>query len=32
MPIDLKGMFVKIVTKDDIKTQDWDDSQQVLPA
>jgi len=32
MPIDFKGMFVKIVTKDGIKTQDWDDSQQVLPA
>ena len=32
MPIDFKGMYVKIVTKDGIKTQDWDDSQQVLPA
>jgi len=32
MPIDFKGMYVKIVTKDGIQTQDWDDSQQILPA
>ena len=32
MPIDFKGMYVKIVTKDGIKVQDWDDSHQILPA
>lgn len=32
LPIDFKGMYVKIVTKDGIKTQDWDDSHRVLPA
>jgi 20S proteasome subunit beta 4 len=32
MPIDFKGMHVKIVTKDGIQVQEWDDSKQVLPA
>jgi 20S proteasome subunit beta 4 len=32
LPIDFKGMFVKVVTKDGIKVEEWDDSYQVLPA
>lgn len=32
MPIDFKGMYVKIVTKDGIKMHNWDDAHQVLPA
>lgn len=32
LPIDFKGMYVKIITKDGIKEHEWDDTVQVLPA
>jgi len=32
LPIDFKGMYVKIITKDGIREQEWDDTVQVLPA
>ena len=32
LPIDFKGLLVKIVTKDGIETEEFDDSTPVLPA
>ncbi|TID27819.1 putative proteasome subunit beta type-2 [Venturia nashicola] len=32
LPIDFKGMYVKIITKDGIREHDFDDTVQVLPA
>ena len=32
LPIDFKGLLVKIVTKDGIKTREFDDEKAVMPA
>jgi 20S proteasome subunit beta 4 len=32
LPIDFKGLMVKVVTKDGIKDQEFDDEKPVLPA
>jgi 20S proteasome subunit beta 4 len=32
LPVDFKGLLVKVVTKDGIREIEWDDSAQILPA
>jgi 20S proteasome subunit beta 4 len=32
LPIDFKGLLVKVVTKDGIKKQEFDDEDAVFPA
>ena len=32
LPIDFKGMFVKIITKDGIREEEYNDDEPVLPA
>jgi 20S proteasome subunit beta 4 len=32
LPFDFKGLHVKIVTKDGIRAQEFDDSKPVMPA
>jgi 20S proteasome subunit beta 4 len=32
LPIDFKGLYIKIITKDGIREQEFADEKQVLPA
>jgi len=32
LPIDFKGVFVKIITKDGIRQEEYSDDEPVLPA
>jgi 20S proteasome subunit beta 4 len=32
LPIDFKGVFVKIITKDGIRDHEYVDDKQILPA